>query len=48
MSDKTASWRLDESGVWERHAVDEDGKPLDGSAERHDAAGRATGGAAIR
>jgi polyphosphate kinase len=28
MSDGTASWHLDEVGIWERHAVDEDGNPL--------------------
>jgi polyphosphate kinase len=28
MSDGTASWHLDEIGVWTRHATDEDGEPL--------------------
>ena len=28
MSDSTASWHLDEIGVWTRHAHDEDGVPL--------------------
>ena len=28
MSDETASWHLDEIGVWERHAVDDEGEPL--------------------
>ena len=28
MSDSTASWHLGENGVWERHATDDDGRPL--------------------
>ncbi|WP_375390188.1 RNA degradosome polyphosphate kinase [uncultured Amnibacterium sp.] len=28
MSDETASWHLDEIGVWTRHALDEEGNPL--------------------
>jgi polyphosphate kinase len=28
MSDSTASWHLDEIGVWDRHAVDDDGEAL--------------------
>jgi polyphosphate kinase len=28
MSDETASWHLNTDGVWERHAVDEDGRHL--------------------
>jgi polyphosphate kinase len=28
MNDGTSSWHLDADGVWERHAVDEDGNPL--------------------
>jgi polyphosphate kinase len=28
MSDGTSSWHLDEIGIWERRAVDEDGSPL--------------------
>jgi len=31
MADTTASWWLDEAGVWTRHAVDADGTPLDDS-----------------
>jgi polyphosphate kinase len=28
MSDGTSSWHLDEVGIWERRAVDEEGSPL--------------------
>jgi polyphosphate kinase len=29
MSDHTASWWLDATGLWTHHSVDENGKPLD-------------------
>jgi polyphosphate kinase len=33
LSDQTASWWLDQSGVWIHHSVAEDGKPLDDSQD---------------
>jgi polyphosphate kinase len=33
LSDQTASWWLDESGVWIHHSVKEDGTPLDDSQD---------------
>ncbi len=33
MSDETASWWLDESGIWIHHSVSESGAPLDDAQE---------------